>query len=95
VRIEQVDSDKCNLVQMVDVIIGGIAHSRNFPEPSHDAVSYKGELAEYVLKGSKLETWAADTERKARRLTVWNFHHQKLIAGEKAPQGARRYIRQG
>lgn len=76
---------------MVDIIIGGMAHIRNFP----DAVGAKADLAKYVLKGAKLSGWEKGTPRSARRFTVWNFRHQKLIAGEKAPQSARRYIRQG
>ena len=90
-RIEQADSEKCNVLQMVDIIIGGMAHMRNFP----DAVGAKADLAKYVLRGAKLSGWEKGTPRSARRFTVWNFRHQKLIAGEKASQSARRYIRQG
>jgi hypothetical protein len=94
VSIEQSDSARCNLLQMVDVIIGGIAHLRNFPTASTGG-GYKAALARYILKKSGRNGWGTDTGPKVRRLTVWNFRHQKLIAKEKAPQSARRYVRQG
>jgi Protein of unknown function (DUF3800) len=94
ISIEQCDSAKCNILQMVDVIIGGIAHLRNFPNPSGGG-GYKAALARYILQKSGRQTWEAYTAPNARRLTVWNFKHQRLVAKEKAPQSARRYVRQG
>jgi Protein of unknown function (DUF3800) len=95
VSIEQSNSARCNLLQMVDIIIGGIAHLRNFPVTT-GGTGHKIALARYILKKSGLPAWDIDTGRRARRLTVWNFRHQKLIAKEKAPQSARRrYVRQG
>lgn len=96
VTIEQTDSSICNVIQMVDVIIGGIAHMRNFlSAPKIGEDSYKAALARYILKKSKVSTWAVDSGPKTRKLTVWNFRHQNLVAKEKAPQSARRYVRQG
>ena len=94
-EIEQADSSRCNLIQMVDIIIGGIAHLRNFPAGHETGANHKFELAKYILERSKHPDWKRDTARHARRFTVWNFRHQKLVAGDKAPQSARRYIRQG
>ena len=94
VSIEQSDSARCNVLQMVDVIIGGIAHLRNFPDGS-GGVGSKAALARYILQKSGLRAWDIDTGRTARRLTVWNFKHQNLVAKERAPQSARRYVRQG
>jgi hypothetical protein len=93
-RIEQTDSSRCEVMQMVDVIVGGIAHRRNFP-PSSEARTYKADLADYILQRSQHTSWVHDTPKNARRFTVWNFRHQNLVAGDKAPQSARRYIRQG
>ena len=94
VSIEQTDSSRCNVLQMVDVILGGIAHIRNHGSASA-GVGHKAALARYILQKSGLRSWDIDTGRKARRLTVWNFKHQTLVAKEKGPQSARRYVRQG
>jgi hypothetical protein len=95
VSIQQIDSSECNLIQMVDIIIGGIAHLRNATRSSEESGSAKRALAEYILIKSKHPAWEKNTVWQARRFTVWNFQHQKLVAGDKAPQSARRYIRQG
>jgi len=84
-RIEQVDSSQCEIIQMVDVIVGGIAHKQNFAA-SADAGSYKTDLANYILQQAPHPCWARDTAKNARRFTVWNFRHQHLVAGDKAPR---------
>ena len=94
VRIEQVDPPRCELIQMVDNIVGGIAHKRNFSSSSGPQ-SPKADLTDYSLQKAPHTCWARDTPTKARRFTIWNFRHQKLVAGDEAPQSARRYIRQG
>ena len=87
---------KCNVIQMVDVIIGGFAFAKNYPDAVKDpGASYKAELAKYILEQSGLGSLDRNTGPHSRWLTVWNFRHQRLIAKEKAPQSARRYVRQG
>jgi hypothetical protein len=68
---------------------------QNFPDQAASGQSFKAALAKYVLKRAKLPNWDEDTPARTRRFTVWNFRHQRLVAGDKAPQSARRYIRQG
>ena len=56
------------LIQMADVILGGIAAKRN--EVEH--TSAKGDLADYILEASGHSGWATDTHFNARLFTVWN-----------------------
>lgn len=93
--IEPTNSEKCDILQMVDVIIGGIAYRCNFHGSGIANVApHKAELAAYILSKAQRETWLRNTAPNARRMTVWNFRHQK-ISSEAVPQGARRYSRQG
>lgn len=66
--IQSVASHKSGLVQMADVIVGGIAAKVNNVQHT----SPKGDLADYVLKKSGRDAWDRDTPSGARFLTVWN-----------------------
>jgi hypothetical protein len=62
-------SERHNVLQMVDILIGAIAAKReNRPSAAH-----KKELANYVLEKSGHRDWAINTPKDARFLTVWNF----------------------
>jgi len=90
--IEPADSEKCNVLQMVDIIIGGIAHSCNTPK---GAIGYKAALASYILQKAKRSTWLRDTGPRVRRVTVWVFKHRKVSVDGGAPRGARRFLHHG
>lgn len=66
--IEPVDSHKVGLIQLSDVIMGGVAAKRN--DVQH--TSPKGGLADLILERSGVGAWSNDTHRDARFLTVWN-----------------------
>lgn len=67
--IEPVNSLKVGAVQMADVLMGAIAAKQN--NVAH--TSAKGELASYVLQKSGLQSWADETPKDSRLLTVWHF----------------------
>ena len=92
VCIEARDSELCNVVQMVDLIAGGIAYARNKREQQSKDGAHKAELAAYILKSSKLSSWSVDTAHNERKFTVWNFRHQQW---DFAPRSARRFERHG
>lgn len=71
--IEPVNSEKSGIVQMVDVIIGGIAAKKN----GIVHTSPKGELTDYILARSGRQSWDTETPREARFLTVWHFKGKK------------------
>lgn len=73
--IEPVNSEHVGLVQMTDVILGGIAAKQN--EIKH--TSPKGALADFVLQASGRHTWGVNTPSTARFLTVW--HHKTAVKG--------------
>lgn len=66
--IQAMSSKASNIIQMADVILGGIAAKRN--EVKH--TSAKSDLADYVLEASPHKDWSMDTPRNARHFTVWN-----------------------
>lgn len=67
--IEPVKSQNVGIVQMADVIIGAIAAKENGVVHT----SPKAALADFVLRASGRQSWATDTPKEARFLTVW--HH--------------------
>jgi hypothetical protein len=73
--VEQRDSKLCNLTQMVDVIIGGIAHRCNNPNAE---AGHKKDLADYVYRKAGVKTWLRNAMPKGRRFTVWHFQHQNI-----------------
>lgn len=76
--IEPVNSQNVGAVQMADVIVGAVAAKMN------GAVykSPKGALSDYVLRASGRHSWAVETPKEARFLTVWHF---KRRAGPPQP----------
>lgn len=74
--IESIGSHDSGIIQMADVLLGGIAAKRN--EVVY--TSAKGPLADFVLRRSGLSSWHVSTPRSAKFLTVWN-HIGKLGGG--------------
>ena len=67
--IEPVKSENVGIIQMADVIVGAIASKQNGVQHK----SPKGDLADYVLRASGRHSWASETPRSARFLTIWHF----------------------
>lgn len=67
--IEPLKSHRMGLIQMADVIMGGVAAKVN--EVQH--TSPKGALADFVLRASGRHSWGVGTPSSARFLTVWHF----------------------
>ncbi|WP_299296458.1 hypothetical protein [uncultured Erythrobacter sp.] len=68
--ITPVCSSKSGIVQMADVIVGGVAAKRN--GVIHSPKTEKGPLADFIHKESGHTAWDRDTYKGARGLTVWN-----------------------
>ncbi|MDB2408144.1 hypothetical protein N9W17_06515 [Jannaschia sp.] len=68
--IEAMDSARSGILQMADVMVGGIASNVN----GRSKASAKGQLADYILRKSGLSSWQQSTTMDARWLTVW--HHR-------------------
>jgi hypothetical protein len=67
--MEPVCSKRVGIVQMADVLMGGIAAKRN--DVKH--TSPKGDLADFILRSSGRHSWNYDTSFNARFLTVWHY----------------------
>lgn len=67
--LQSMPSHTSGIIQMADVVLGGIAAKRNgFVHKTE-----KGPLANLILERSGHPAWDIDTHRDARKLTVWNF----------------------
>ena len=66
--IEPICSKASPIVQMADVILGGVAAKRNRVQHT----SEKGDLADHILEASGRRSWDTSTIFFARHLTVWN-----------------------
>lgn len=71
--VQAIPSESSGIIQMADVLLGGIAAKRN--EVKH--TSEKGPLASLILSESGHPGWHIDTSRNAKRLNVWNFKSKK------------------
>lgn len=68
--IEPISSERSGIIQLADVLIGGIASKMNKnPENTE-----KGRLAEFIRQISGRHSWEGSTPKDARLLTVW--HHE-------------------
>jgi hypothetical protein len=67
--LEPMASDKSRIIQMADVVLGGVAAKRN--GVAHKGV--KGPLADFILEKSGRPNWHLETPQDARFLTLWNF----------------------
>ena len=66
--LEAMGSQHSRIIQMADVILGGIATKRN----GVIHAGAKGPLADYILAQSGRPNWERETAMSARFLTVWN-----------------------
>lgn len=67
--IEPIASEKSGIVQLSDVILGGIASQLN----ENRSDSAKGQLAEFIRKTSGRHSWVGSTSADSRFLTVWHY----------------------
>lgn len=66
--LEPLASEDSRIIQMADVILGGIAAKRN--KIVHAGA--KGPLADYILEQSGRPDWETETAKSARFFTVWD-----------------------
>jgi len=66
--IKAMDSKDSSIIQMADVIVGGIAASRN----ERKLKQSKSELRDHILHSSGRESWRISTSKNEGFLTVWN-----------------------
>lgn len=71
--IQALPSNQSPIIQMADVLLGGIAAKRNGVKHTTE----KGPLADLILTESGHPSWDQDTRKSARKLTVWNFNGYK------------------
>ena len=68
--IQSLSSHQSGIIQMADVILGGIAAKKNGIRHTTE----KGPLADLILHQSGRPSWDIDTPKSARKLTVWHFN---------------------
>lgn len=67
--IEPMSSEASGLVQMADVLVGGIASQMNGNRQDTE----KGKLAEFIRVASGRHSWATETPMANRFTTVWHY----------------------
>ncbi len=68
--IEPMNSEKSGLIQLSDVLLGGIASQLN----GNRADTNKGILAEFIRKSSGRHSWGTSTPRDHKFMTVWHYN---------------------
>ena len=67
--IQPLQSDKCLILQMNDVIIGAIAAHREVRALASD----KAHIRDYVLSRSPVTDYSRNTTKNTKDFTIWNF----------------------
>jgi hypothetical protein len=68
--IEPMNSEKSSLIQLSDVLLGGIASQLN----ENRADTSKGKLAEFIRKASGRHSWSTSTPVDHKFMTVWHYN---------------------
>jgi hypothetical protein len=67
--IEPISSENSGIIQLCDVIVGGVASQIN----GNRVDTPKGQLAEFIRKQSGRHSWSVDSHKDERFLTVWHI----------------------
>jgi len=73
VAIEPIDSKKCELGQINDLILGSIGYDKNGYKLITDSSKAKIELCNHIATSAGLEDLSKSTPRKNHRFGIWNF----------------------
>lgn len=79
--IEFRDSAKETILQLNDLVLGGICYQKNLRMNAEDAGQPKANLAGYVMGRSNLPHYDTDTPRRVTDFTIWNFKSEYLKGG--------------
>jgi hypothetical protein len=71
------DSKKDDILQINDVILGAVAARKNNRHLADNARAAKADLAEYVLKKSRLRDYESDSPKGMHSFQLWNRQPRK------------------
>jgi hypothetical protein len=74
--VEPRDSSACSLLQLADVLMGGIGWEFNKCGTRPNAAPHKIELAAYIAKRARLKTLGNSSVRGAWQYTIWRWRFQ-------------------
>lgn len=74
VIVQHVDSKTADVLQMLDVILGGIAYRKNGHHLKPDAKQAKKTLSELILSKAGIGPSLANTPASATNFGIWNFN---------------------
>jgi hypothetical protein len=80
-RIEPVDSKKCDLLQVADVLMGAVGYHCNDCHLLPSARQAKIELASYIASKAKLLSLKDNTPFGWRQFEIWRFRFKKKRPG--------------
>lgn len=76
--IEFRESHKELLLQLNDLILGGVCYQKNLRMNAKDAAQHKANLAGYILGRTGLSHYDTDTPKRVTDFTVWNLKSEHL-----------------
>tara|TARA_B100000614_G_C14327645_1_gene403253 strand:+ start:32 stop:532 length:501 start_codon:yes stop_codon:yes gene_type:complete len=76
-NVEAVDSKKSEIMQLNDIILGGIGYIKNGFHSLVGSKKAKVDLADYIQNKSGIYTFDVDTPYKQQRFKIWNFKLKK------------------
>jgi uncharacterized protein DUF3800 len=79
-QIEPRNSHKCDITQMLDIVVGAVGYQRNMLHRRKDANPAKVELAAYLAKKLGWPHLLFDTNPHVMRFKLWTFRLQKKKA---------------
>jgi len=79
--IEFRDSKKEIMLQLNDIILGGVCYQKNKRFEADDSGHPKANLAGYILGKSGLRKYDYDTPLSVQNFTIWNLKSQHLRGG--------------
>ena len=72
-NVEAVDSKKCNLMQVADVLMGAIGYQNNDCHIRQGAKRAKIQLADYIAQKANLLSLKQNTPRRMKHFGIWLF----------------------
>ena len=76
-NVQVVDSKKCDLMQIADVLMGAIGYQNNDCHLRPGARRAKIELADYIARKANLMSLKQNTPRKMKHFGIWLFQFRK------------------
>lgn len=76
-EIEEINSKECNIIQLTDLLIGGISYFRNFTQLKKNSVGPKYSLSNLICNKIGIENIMNGSKKDSLNYAIWNFDYSK------------------